>query len=59
MANEVKRTVNRTFTPRAMDMIENIDCWRTAAVRAQLVQMLRMQEAANYMHRRAAARVGH
>ncbi|KAJ2709948.1 hypothetical protein H4R19_003992 [Coemansia spiralis] len=58
VANEVKRAVNLMFTLCAMHTMEDIDCQYTAMVHAQLVQMLRMQEAANaadYVHWRTAA----
>ncbi|KAJ2696637.1 Protein BZZ1, partial [Coemansia spiralis] len=59
VANEVKRAVNHTFTPRAMDAMEDIDCRRAAAVRAQLVQMLRMQEAADARRADGTRRAAH
>ncbi|KAJ2808234.1 Protein BZZ1 [Coemansia guatemalensis] len=46
VANEVKRAVNHTFTPRIMDAVQRIDQQRVETVRRLLLQMLNMQDAA-------------
>ncbi|KAJ1727563.1 Protein BZZ1 [Coemansia biformis] len=59
VANEVKRAVNHTFTPRAMDAMHEIDCQRAAVVRRLLVQMLRMQDAADTRRADGSRRAAH
>ncbi|KAJ2829193.1 Protein BZZ1 [Coemansia erecta] len=46
VANEVKRAVNHTFTPRVMDAMQTIDQQRVATAKRVLLQLLAMQAAA-------------
>ncbi|KAJ2184939.1 Protein BZZ1 [Coemansia sp. RSA 520] len=59
VANEVKRAVNHTFTPRIMDSMQTIDQQRVATARRVLLQLLGMQEAAEERQIASTKRAAH
>ncbi|KAJ2654981.1 Protein BZZ1, partial [Coemansia sp. RSA 1285] len=59
VANEVKRAVNHTLTPRAMDTMQGVNERRVAAARRLLLLQLEMQEAAVAERAQATRRAAH
>ncbi|KAJ2506455.1 Protein BZZ1, partial [Coemansia sp. RSA 1939] len=59
VSNEVKRAVNHTLTPRAMDTMQGVNERRVAAARRLLLLQLEMQEAAVAERAQATRRAAH
>ncbi|KAJ2538042.1 Protein BZZ1, partial [Coemansia sp. RSA 1933] len=59
VSNEVKRAINHTLTPRAMDIMQGVNERRVAAARRLLLLLLEMQETAIAQRAQGTRRAAH